>query len=197
MQNIASESLKPDSHFLIPWLPNAANRMESESPNITWAWHFEFSLEAFTHKRIECLVLDVQLMLVAQPLAQGVVGSKSSTMVECLFKRCKHLRRQGERFAFGNVEVEQNGQAAISVAVQPASVGGPLPGMPPFTQDHASGHLSAHKSAPRRWWPPWGDLNLPTRLFTGLLIDWTSDRSKRPCAAPLPGRPPHWKRPIG
>ena len=69
--------------------------------------HFEFGFEALAHNCIKRLVLDVKLMLVSQPVAQGVVGGKTSILVKRLLERGKHIRREGERFAFGDVDVEQ------------------------------------------------------------------------------------------
>jgi hypothetical protein len=83
--------------------------------------HFELGLEVGTYQGVERFILDLHPMRLSHPSAQGLVGGETFGPVEALLQAGEHCRRERDRFACGDLGIQQGRKPPGGVQCQPAA----------------------------------------------------------------------------
>jgi len=90
---------------------------------VTGPWHLELGVASGTHDGVERVIIDIQVVNLLDPLAQGFIGGKARRMPECLLQRRQHVWRNREGLASWHIYIQQRVQAARFVAREPVADG--------------------------------------------------------------------------
>jgi hypothetical protein len=123
--------------------------------------HFELGLEARAHNGIERLVLDLHAVGPSHPLAQCLIGGEAFGPVEGLLQAGEHCRRKRDRFACGDVGLQQGMKPLGGVKCQPVA-------NCVAVDAQQAGHLLAVVGLPTRQRVVWNLLGIG--LVSGLLV---------------------------
>jgi hypothetical protein len=107
------------------------------------ARHLERRFATSPHHRVERVVVNLTVMGLPDPLAQGFIGGQTSRLLQGLCDRGQYLRREGQGLASGHVERQPGLHAPSCVAGEPMADGMAM-------DSQQLGHLLAGLGLPTR-----------------------------------------------